>query len=331
MLDFQHDLTRRHRVTPLEEHVATDHQPDELVLRGGRDISRPCHRAVLEDRDAVAELEDLRQPVADVDDRNARVPKPSQDLEEAGRLGQGQRCRRLIQDEQAQLVREALGDLDDLGLGGGERVDRRFGSDVHPEVHHQGPGAARRFLAIHASQRELGRVPCEDVLRDGQLWDQRALLVHDGDPEAGGCVLIDATQDVAVQQDLAGIRLIDAADDLAQRGLAGAVLAQERVDLAAAHVRGDVSQGLDAWELLPAGSHLEAQRLDCRIRVRGHDPPSTLPPIALPSRAGLTQAVVVPAILTRPRAVVNRCTSMPVHHAESAACGVRPPSRRRPR
>ena len=65
----------------------------------------------------------------------------------------------------------------------------------------------------------------------------------------------------AVQQHLAGIRLVDAADDLAQGRLAGAVLAQQGVDLAAPDIRGHVPQGLDARELLPAAADLQAERL----------------------------------------------------------------------
>ena len=97
----------------------------------------------------------------------------------------------------------------------------------------------------------------EDVLGDRKLPHQRTLLVDDGDAQSAGFVLIDATQQVAVEPDLTGIRRVHAADDLAQRRLARAVLAQQSMNLTAANIHGHVTECLYAGELLPARAHLQ--------------------------------------------------------------------------
>ena len=54
---------------------------------------------------------------------------------------------------------------------------------------------------------------------------------------------------LALEDDLALVRLVDAGQNLDQRGLARAVFADEAVDGAALNVDGDVIQRLDAGEL----------------------------------------------------------------------------------
>ena len=71
----------------------------------------------------------------------------------------------------------------------------------------------------------------------------------------------------AVDQHLAGVGLLDPADDLHQRGLAGAVLAEQRDDFARVHVEVRRRERMDAGEpLLIARSW--------RSGARGHRPRS---------------------------------------------------------
>ena len=71
----------------------------------------------------------------------------------------------------------------------------------------------------------------EHVLGDGQIGEEARLLVHDCDPELAGLRGTVERDRLPVQQDLAGVRLVHTREDLDQRALAGAVLADERVDL----------------------------------------------------------------------------------------------------
>ncbi len=88
------------------------------------------------------------------------------------------------------------------------------------------------------------------VLGDGEHGDEHEVLMHH--PDAGGDrvawrgeVLSDA-----VDEDLALIGPVQAVQDVHQRALAGAVLADEGEHLAATHAQVDVVVGDDAGESL---------------------------------------------------------------------------------
>ena len=68
----------------------------------------------------------------------------------------------------------------------------------------------------------------------------------------------------AVQQDLAAIRLMDAGHDLDQRRLAGAVLAEQGVNLAGIERERHVLERLGGVEALGDVAHLQDRRGDCR-------------------------------------------------------------------
>ena len=91
-----------------------------------------------------------------------------------------QRRRRLVEDQQLDLLGERLGDLDELLLADAELADGRDRELVqaHPrqERGRLGVGAVPvDQAAVHPLVAE------EDVLRDRQVGDQRELLVDDDD------------------------------------------------------------------------------------------------------------------------------------------------------
>ncbi len=104
----------------------------------------------------------------------------------------------------------------------------------------------------------------QDVLGDGQDWDQHEVLVDHVDP-AGDRVGRTADRDrAAVEQDLALVRRGQPVQDVHQGGLAGAVLAEQGVDLAGPDLEADAVVGDDARIALGDAAHLErrARRLD---------------------------------------------------------------------
>ena len=116
------DLERERRIggrpagIGLEGKLAPDHQPDELLLRHLRRLADAGDAAILHDRHPVGDLEDLGHAVRDIDDRNPLRGEAPDGAEKMAALVDGQRRGRLVEDEQLQLVREALGDLDHLLL-----------------------------------------------------------------------------------------------------------------------------------------------------------------------------------------------------------------------
>ena len=112
--------------------------------------------------------------------------------------------------------------------------------DPQPELVHQAVGACDQLAAGDARR---GRVPAEvDVLRDGHRRHEAEVLVHH--PDAGVDGLGGGVELVcrAVDLDVAGVGAVDAGEDVAQRRLPGAVLAEQGVDFAATQLEVDVAQ-----------------------------------------------------------------------------------------
>ena len=150
-LDLEHDLARPGLALAREQHVPADHQPDELGLVGLGHDARPGDPAVLQDRDPIAELEDLGEAMGDVDDRDARVAQAPDHLEQMLRLGRRQRRGRLVEDQEAEIARERLGDLHDLRLGGRELAYREGRVEGDAEIGEQPLRAPPHLPAIDAA------------------------------------------------------------------------------------------------------------------------------------------------------------------------------------
>ena len=221
----------------------------------------------------VGEPHDVAQDVGDVDDRLAGLVQPVDDLEEAIGLARRQRGGGLVEDEDAGVHGERLGDLDELPLAGREALHLHVGRDV--QVHHGQELLGAPADLAPAQQRHLahGReVADEEVLGDGEVGEEVQLLVDEGDAGAVGIARVARRVDLAVQQHLARVERHDAAQDVHERGLAGAVLADQADDAAALDVEGDALQDRHAEEGL--ADVLEAQDGVCHLR----------PPHALCSR-----------------------------------------------
>ena len=90
---------------------------------------------------------------------------------------------------------------------------------------------------------------------DVEVVAQREVLEDGGDPEllrVGGARDLD---DLAVELDGPGVRCVDAGEHLDEGGLAGAVVADERDDLALVHPEVDVGERLHRAEALGDAAH----------------------------------------------------------------------------
>ena len=126
--------------------------------------------AVLEHGDPVGEVEDLGEPVRDVQEADAALLEPAHERVEQLDLVVGERGGRLVHDEQPGVQGERLGDLDDLLLR------RRRGCRTRASA-----GEARSRRSTASSSRGAVRMPAvdepaadrlvaeEDVLGDGAL------------------------------------------------------------------------------------------------------------------------------------------------------------------
>ena len=106
-------------------------------------------------------------------------------------------------------------------------------------------------------QIELAGQAEHDVLRGAQHVDELEMLVDHADAEVEG-VLRRADHHVpAVDGDRALVGEVNAGEHIHQRGLAAAVLAEQRQDLAAIDVKPDLVVGHDPAEALGDVAHLD--------------------------------------------------------------------------
>ena len=117
--DLQRDAVGRRRdalgIEPVE--MAADHLGDDLVVGDRVRLMRGDGAAVAEDGQAVGDGAHLRHAVRDEDDELALAGELPRQLEQPFRLAGRQRRGRLVEDEDARVLGEPLGDLDDLPLG----------------------------------------------------------------------------------------------------------------------------------------------------------------------------------------------------------------------
>jgi hypothetical protein len=165
-----------------------------------------------------------------------------------------------VEDEDVGPAVERLEDLDALLLANGDVLHERRRIDGEAVL--LGELAHAALSAVLVQEDAVPRLDAEDdVLRDGEDRNEHEVLVHH--PDARLDRVARGTEDdrLPAQEDLAGVGLVEAVQDVHQRRLAGAVLAEERVHLALADVERDIVVGEDTRELLPDSPHFENELL----------------------------------------------------------------------
>ena len=141
---------------------------------------------------------------------------------------------RLVEDQDPRLAVEGLEDLDTLLLPHRQRADLRV--RVQLEAEPAASSAIRVLASVRSRKTAVGhRLGAEDhVLGDGQNRDQHEVLVDHADAAGDRVRRAGDLDRLAVEQDLPLVGPGQAVQDVHERRLAGAVLAEQGVDLAAA-------------------------------------------------------------------------------------------------
>ncbi len=209
---------------------------DEVV---GRRVLRQ-DAAVLEHRDAVAQLHRLVDVVGDEDDRLAQPPLEREQLVlQPVARDRVDGAERLVHEQQRRVRGERARDAHALALAAAElrRIavgHVRIEADERQELLHPRPGAG----AVPAQQARDGG----DVLGHGPMGEQADLLdrVADLPPQRRGLALADGA---AVEADVARRELGHAVDEAHRRRLAAARRAHQDAHLAGADLEGEVLDG----------------------------------------------------------------------------------------
>src|SRR5664280_265243 len=211
VLDLQEDFLRMRRVVrEARRQLAADHAADESVLvhaLAGGNVDGLDAVAVSDDRDRVSDGGDLVQLVADHDACHAVTLELADEVQQVRgvRLVQGRG--RLVKDQELDVLADRFGDLHELLLADPETLDVAVGVVVEPDPGHQRLGAlpGRQPVDAAASSHLVAK---EDVLGDGQLGDERQLLVDDDDAGALAVAGVRELGWVALEEDLSLVRAV---------------------------------------------------------------------------------------------------------------------------
>lgn len=155
-----------------------------------------------------------------------------------------------------------------------QRPDERIRRNFHTELLEKVPYVPK-LLAPRDSPAEPRAVSAHsEVLEHGRIFDETEVLVDEGKSQLGGFPHLQRKrQFLAADREhhfLVRIGLVEASQDLDQRGLAGAVLAYEPVDLSGQDLDVEVVKHRTAAERLRdvlSSQDRELCGLDCHLRT----------------------------------------------------------------
>ena len=148
----------------------------------------------------------------------------------------GDRGGRLVHDDHAGLERERLGDFDDLLCADAQPSDGCTRVDVELQVVAAAIAASRLHPSIvDEAERRDGLAAQKDVLGHAEVRDQVQFLMDDGDPGVLASRGLSKRTRRPSSRISPGVGRKHAGEDVHQRRLAGAVLAEQRIEPAAAH------------------------------------------------------------------------------------------------
>ena len=238
-LDVEHGRGRMRDASVHDQlDLAADHQLGQVVLVGLGRLALADHPSAPNDRDPVGDLEDLVQLVADEHDAVALGGEPPQDREDlVGLLGR-QHGGGFVEDEDPRIAIERLEDLDPLLPADRQRAHLGLGVDLEAEPAAELDDPAVRLVAVEEEAVGHRLLAEEDVLGDGQDGDEHEVLVDHADAAGDGVGRAGDPDRRPVEEDLALVGRGQPVQDVHQGRLAGAVLAEQGVDLARAGPRG---------------------------------------------------------------------------------------------
>ncbi len=249
-------------------------------------VDRAREATLAQDRDEVAERERLVELVRDEDHGLALLLQPVEHLRQLGDALWRQHRRRLVEDQHARAAPERLDDLDLLLVPEGE-VDRpRVGVDVDAEqLGELGQALPRTRLVEPQPARLSPSIRFSSTVSAGisaECWWTVPI------PRSSAVARGRDRRLDALDEDRAGVGAVQAGEDPDQRRLAGAVLAEQAVNLAPPERQVDPVVGEHSGEGLRDPHELDDRRVVRRVHLVGSVCSKTAPPAVSLEHRGRT-------------------------------------------
>ena len=250
-----------------QAHGAAHHHGRQLG-GGGAGIGRAHHLAAPDDGDGVRDGLHLTELVGNEDDGGAVALELAHDVQQLIGILRSQHGRGLIEDEHLGVADECLDDFHALLHAHGEVFDQRVGVDVESVPVGDLPDLPAGVIQVQESAGLGGlRSQCH-ILRDSKDRDQHEVLVHHADAGRHGVAGAAEGDRFVVDQDFALCGLVQSVEDVHQRGLASAVLAEQTVNLPGFDDHIDVIVGYQGAEAFCNALEFKFQNSDQSRDVR---------------------------------------------------------------
>ena len=196
--------------------------------------------AVAQHRQPVGDRVDLFEEMRNEHDGEAARPQIADDIEQPRRLGRVETGGRLVEHQHARVVFQRARDGDELLHGDGIGAERACSTSISTPSRCI-RARARTPAAAPIDEAEAPRQPAErQVVRHRQRRDEIDFLIDGADPGGARVGGGGEAQQPAVEPQFAGVGQGRAGHDLDERRFAGAVLAEQRMDLAGGDAEVDV-------------------------------------------------------------------------------------------
>ena len=256
--------------------LAANNEQDRFLGARLRDDAFADDPTIAQDDHTVGNLEHLVEPVRDVNHADAPRAKPPKRDEQPRHFVCRQAGRRLVQHEDLGLRRQRASNGHKRLLGACQVMDPHLRIDIRADDLQRPLGAHARGVPVDNAEAPRKTEHEGDVFRNGHPLDETKILVEECDGQV--------TQPVGhvppAVVHCARIERMDSGENLDQRGFAGAILTQERDDLARADFDACVTEGARAAKPLRHAAH--RQEMVVQPRGNGHWKVEILPECLLP-------------------------------------------------
>ena len=244
------------RFLHLQLHRTTHHHVRQLLVVGVGGVHGADVAPLAQHGDSVGHLHDLVELMGNEQNGFALCRQILHDLHKLLDLLRRQHRSRLVENEDLVVAVQHLQDLHALLHTHGDVLHQRVHVHLQSVPLRQLLHLFAGFLFLHEAQ--LGGLrPQNDIIQYREYLHQLEMLVYHSDTQGGRHIRVGDIDLFAVFANFARLGLIQTEQHAHQRGFAGAVFAQQSVDLALAELQRDVVVGLDAWELLGDVKHFD--------------------------------------------------------------------------
>ena len=168
----------------------------------------------------IGNLENFVEPMRNIDHRDPRCLKGTDNRKELGQLFPGQNRRRFVHHDQVGLLRKGLRDLNDLLTGDGQITNLAIGVERDAEPCQQRLGLSNQAPLVDHAKAIARLVAKENILRHAHQRQQVEFLVDNANPQIKRLARREMGVGVPFEDNLATIGLIGPGENLHQRRFA---------------------------------------------------------------------------------------------------------------